>query len=57
MTACRPTSSSAMFWAECRVAQAIEWLGDAIPDWPQACTITVQVGSQLTAGVSQTWNY
>ena len=36
---------------------AIEWLGTAIPDWPQACTITVQVGSQLAAGGATTSVY
>jgi hypothetical protein len=36
---------------------AIEWLGATIPDWPQACTITVQVGSQLAAGGATTSVY
>jgi hypothetical protein len=36
---------------------AIEWLGTTIPDWPQACTITVQVGSQLAAGGATTSVY
>jgi hypothetical protein len=29
---------------------AIQWLGEAMPDWSQPCTITVQVGAHLGAG-------
>jgi hypothetical protein len=36
---------------------AIEWLGVPIPDWPQVCTITVQVGPQLEAGGATTSVY
>lgn len=36
---------------------AIEWLGATLPDWPQPCTITVQVGSELAAGGATTSVY
>jgi hypothetical protein len=36
---------------------AMEWLDAAIPDWPQACAITVQVGSQLEPGGATTSVY
>lgn len=36
---------------------AVEWLGAAIPDWPQACTITVQVDPLLAAGGATTTVY
>ncbi len=36
---------------------AIEWLGATIADWPQACTITVQVGPRLAAGGATTSIY
>jgi hypothetical protein len=36
---------------------AIEWLGAAIPDWPQACTIAVQVDPLLAAGGATTTVY
>jgi len=36
---------------------AIGWLGAAISDWPQACTITVHVDPQLEAGGATTSVY
>lgn len=34
---------------------AIEWLGEAMPDWSQPCTVTVQVGPNLGAGGATTF--
>jgi len=36
---------------------AIEWLGQAMPNWSQPCTMTVQVGEHLVAGGATTSVY
>jgi hypothetical protein len=36
---------------------AVEWLGQAMPNWSKPCTMTVQVGEQLVAGGATTSVY
>ena len=42
---------------KCRHDLAVEWLGQAMPNWSQPCVMTVQVGPHLGAGGATTFQF